>query len=405
MIDDRFREEQAGFRKGRSCCEQIFTLRNIIEQCVEFQKPLHITFIDFKKASDSIHRESIWKIARLYGIPEKFIKIFKNIYLNSTCCIKTVEGFTDYFPIETGVRQGCILSPFLFILVLDFIMRKSTIGSNLGIKWQMNSYLSDLNFADDIALLEESFTKQQELTTNLEQYANKVGLRVSVEKTKAMKVRKDANTNHITVNDQPIDNVKQFKYLGSIITDDGDVEIDVRSRIGQATSVFKRMDKVWKSSKISLKIKIQLCYSIVLSTAIYACETWKTSSKINQKLNTFHQRCLRKIMKITYLDRVTNEEVLARSGCRKLTEIITERRMKMAGHILRRPDTRHSKYVLSWNIEGKRKKGRPKRTWRKTFQEDLERVNISINDAENTARDRQRWRQLAAQCAMSHRRN
>ena len=93
------------------------------------------------------------------------------------------------------------------------------------------------------------------------------------------------------------------------------------------------------------------------------------------------------------------------SGCRKLTEIITERRMKMAGHILRRPDTRHSKYVILWNIEGKRKKGRPKRIWRKTFQEDLERVIISINDAENTARDRRRWRQLAAQCAMSHRRN
>ena len=131
-----------------------------------------------------------------------------------------------------------------------------------------------------------------------------------------MKVGKDANTNHIEVNDQPIDNIKQFKYLGSIITDDGDVEIDIRSRIGQATSVFKRMDKVWKSNKISLKIKIQLYYSIVLSIAIYACETWKTLSKINQKLNAFHQRCLRKVLKITYLDRVTNEDVLARSGCR-----------------------------------------------------------------------------------------
>ena len=148
------------------------------------------------------------------------------------------------------------------------------------------------------------------------------------------------------------------------------------------------MDKVWKSNKISLKIKIQVYYSIVLSTAMYACETWKTSSKINQKLDTFHQRCLREIMKITYLDRVTNEEVLARSRCRKLTEIITERRMKMAAHILRRPDTRHSKYVILWTIAGKRKKGRPKCTWRKTFQEDLDRANISINDEENTARDR-----------------
>ena len=66
-----------------------------------------------------------------------------------------------------------------------------------------------------------------------------------------MNVGKDANTHHNKVNDQPIDNIKQLKYLGSIVTDDGDVEIDVRSRIGKATSVFKRMDKVWKSNKIS----------------------------------------------------------------------------------------------------------------------------------------------------------
>ena len=131
------------------------------------------------------------------------------MYLNSTCCIKTEERFTDYLPIETGVRQGCILSPFLFIMVLDFIMRKSTIGSNLGIKCQVNSYLSDLDFADDIALLQESFTKQQELITNLEQNADKV----SVEKTKAMKVGKDANTNHIKVKDKPIDKIKNSTIL------------------------------------------------------------------------------------------------------------------------------------------------------------------------------------------------
>ena len=136
-MDSQLREEQAGFRKDRLCCEHIITLRNIIEQCLEFQKPLYIKFIDCKKAFDSVDGESIWKIAHIYGILDKLVNMFKSIYQNSTCSIKTEDGFTDYILIETGLRQLCILSPFLFIVVLDFIMKKSTNEKDLGIyrKW------------------------------------------------------------------------------------------------------------------------------------------------------------------------------------------------------------------------------------------------------------------------------
>jgi len=124
-VDATLRDEQAGFRKGRSCAEQIFALRNIIEQCVEFQQPLSINFVDFKKAFDSVHRESLWNIARLYGILQLHVNIFRTLYRHSRCCVKTEDGFTEFFDIITGVRQGCILSPFLFLLVIDFIMMKA----------------------------------------------------------------------------------------------------------------------------------------------------------------------------------------------------------------------------------------------------------------------------------------
>ena len=115
-VENILREEQAGFRRGRSCSEQIFTLRNIIEQCIEFQPPVFINFIDYQKAFDSVHRESLWHIARSYDIPQQYINIFKKLYLNSSCCVRTDNGTTNFFNIETGVRQGCILSPFLFLL-------------------------------------------------------------------------------------------------------------------------------------------------------------------------------------------------------------------------------------------------------------------------------------------------
>ena len=165
------------------------------------------------------------------------------------------DGFTDYFSVETGLHQGCILLPFLFIMVLDLITKNSTNEKELGINLKMDSLLSDLDFADGIALLEEAPRKQQELTASLENNASKVGLTISVEKTKTMNFGCDANTDNIIVHQKPVENVERFQYHGSIITND-DVEIDNRKRIGQATTVFNRMDKIWKSNKILLKIKL-----------------------------------------------------------------------------------------------------------------------------------------------------
>ena len=113
-VDKELREEQAGFRPKRSCAEQIFTLRRIIEKCSEFHVPLSISFIDFTKAFDSIHRPSLWNIMRSYGIPTKLITAIDNIYRNSKCCVRTEDGLSEWFNVLTGVRQGCILSPLLY---------------------------------------------------------------------------------------------------------------------------------------------------------------------------------------------------------------------------------------------------------------------------------------------------
>jgi hypothetical protein len=76
-LDDTLRKEQAGLRKGKGCTDQIFALKNIIEQCIEWKSPLYINFIDFKKAFDSIHRETLWTILRSYGVPDKIVTLIK----------------------------------------------------------------------------------------------------------------------------------------------------------------------------------------------------------------------------------------------------------------------------------------------------------------------------------------
>jgi hypothetical protein len=124
---------------------------------------LLINFIDFKKAFDSVHRESIWQILRCYGIPEKFITIIKSLYHHSSCCIRTKDGTTEMFEIVTGVRQGCILSPFLFLVVIDFVMKKAMDKPHYGIRWNERN-LTDLDFADDLAVMAHDATTLQEMT-------------------------------------------------------------------------------------------------------------------------------------------------------------------------------------------------------------------------------------------------
>jgi len=137
-------------------------------------------------------------------------------------------------------------------------------------------------------------------------------------------------------------------------------------------SVFRRLDNVWRSSTISLKVKLDLYTSLIVFTAIYASETWKSTARICQQLDVFHQRNLRKILGITWKDHVTYMEVLSRTGQRRLQNIVTVRQLPMAGHIIRMPPGRPANHGMPWTPCGSgRRRGSPTKTWRSTFKEDL----------------------------------
>ena len=118
-VDKLLRNNQAGFRSNKSCTDQISTLRIILEQSAEFNSSTYINFIDYSKAFDSIDRESLWKIMAHYGIPTKIINLIKKMYEDSGGQILFKGKLSKFFQILTGVRQGCLLSPFLFLLIID----------------------------------------------------------------------------------------------------------------------------------------------------------------------------------------------------------------------------------------------------------------------------------------------
>ena len=128
-LDKRLQEEQVGFQSGRSCSEQILTLRNIIEQRCEYNQKVLINFVDFSVENS----RDLWHTRKVHQYLQK-------LYLNSSCCIRTNSGHTDYFNIITGVCQGCIISPLLFLLTIDFAVRQATSDPQHGIPWNTRRF-------------------------------------------------------------------------------------------------------------------------------------------------------------------------------------------------------------------------------------------------------------------------
>ena len=391
-VDRRLRKEQGGFRPNRGTGMQIFILRNIIEQSLEWNASLYLVFVDYEKAFDSIHRETLWKIMRHYGIPEKYIRLVKMFYNSSKCSVITEEGAGPWFDIMSGVKQGCVMSGFLFILVIDWIMRQTVKQQNTGIQWTLAEKLEDLDYADDIVTTSSSWNHAQQKVTRLSENGLKTGLKINKEKTKTIRIN-SRNANPIVLDGDDVEDVETFKYLGAYVDKTGGANYDIRCRIGQASSAFKRFTKVWNSSSYWRRTKIRLFNSNVVSVLLYGCETWKMNKGDAQRLDVFYHRCLRRILKIRWPMRMSNQEVRRRANIAStISQQIRRRRWRMIGHVLRSKDE-HTKIALSWTPQGKRSRGRPRKTWQRTAERERKEYGFtSWEGAGAAARSKAEWR-------------
>ena len=403
-IDEKLRQEQAGFRKKRGTAEQIFILRNIVEQSIEWNSSLYALFVDYEKAFDSVHRETLWTIMKAYGIPGKFINIVRAFYKNSRAAVIHGTNVSDWFEILSGLRQGCVLSGFLFLLVIDWIMRKTLEQGKMGIRWKMTESLEDLDYADDIVLVAETWRHIQNKLDNMNHFGMQTGLKINVDKTKSLRINSNTQ-NPFYINGDRIGDVNHFKYLGAMVSTDGGADEDMKVRIGKARNAYYRLKKVWGSGQYSKKTKVRIFQSNVLSVLLYGCETWKMNEADEHKLDVFVNSCLRKILKIFWPNRISNQRLHEITGISKVSMEIRLRKWRYIGHILRKDHNCHERIALRWTPDGKRRRGRPKETWRRTAER--ERRTLGFNSweaAAAVAKDRNRWRNLIRRPTLHKRR-
>ena len=236
----------------------------------------------------------------------------RNLYEGSESCVRVGQGQTDFFGVDSGVRQGDALSPLLFNIVLDYVLKKVEPAGN-GIEWSAGRRLKDLAYADDICLLANDLQDLRYMTEALVMEAGKFGLRINTGKTEVMKMR-CADNSHISIENDELREVDKFVYLGCELRKDGDIRNEINIRIGKASAAFKGLNGIWTKNCISLETKLKLFNSIVISVLTYGSESWKGLKEVEERVRRFESGCLRKIMKIRWFDMISERELRQMTG-------------------------------------------------------------------------------------------
>ncbi|XP_065565962.1 uncharacterized protein LOC136030845 [Artemia franciscana] len=242
--------------------------------------------------------------------------------------------------------------------------------------------------------MEANKERLQDLLEVIREKASLLGLKINSDKTKSM-ATSDSPLG-LKCGDNTVEQVVDFRYLGSTVERTGSSEKEVQSRIGQASGAFNRLKPVWRSKKYSLKLKMRLFNSNVISALLYSCECWKLNKHQEKRILAFENNCLRRILNINWRDHITNQTVRSISRQPLVTDVIRQRRWRYLGHVIRMAGDRLPRTVLEWQPEGTRRRGKPKNTIRRTYQRDLKHINAIVQpqweDVWAAAHMRDDWR-------------
>ena len=408
LAEQVYPESQCGFRANRSTVDMIFSLRQLQEKCREQRQPLFIAFIDLTKAFDLVSRDGLFKILPKIGCPPRLLSIIRSFHEDMKGTVVFDGSTSASFNIRSGVKQGCVLAPTLFGIFFA-VMLKHAFGpaaegiylrtrtdeklfnlSRLRAKTKVQlRCLRDFLFADDAAVTAHSAEDLQQLMTRQD-----FGLTISLKKTQVMGQDTDSAP-AISINDHELNVIHDFVYLGSAISDTLSLDAELNRRIGkEATTMTRLTKKAWNNSKLTVHTKIQIYRACVVSTLLYGSESWTLRARQERQLNAFQMRSLRRILNITWQDKVPNNTVLERAGCTSMFTLLKQRRMRWLGHVVRMDDGRIPKDLLYGElVQGKRPTGRPQLRFKDVCTRDLKALNIDQNNWEATALRRSAWRQ------------
>jgi uncharacterized protein YukE len=397
-LDNTLEESQSGFRKERGTNDQIFILRQLSEKAIRTGKQIHACFIDMEKAFDRVKREDIWKILENRGIEKDLIQNIQSLYEKTESYIRLRNEKSKPFANKIGLRQGCILSPLLFNLMLDEAIKQNKDKLkpyNVGY-WKLRCIrLTELCYADDLIILGETEKQLQENINNLNEGLKTLNMKINKQKTKTMIIGQQSKKHNIQIDDEALEQVDKFTYLGVIINKEGTLEDEINGRIAKTGRLYNSIKSNFLGKKeIPKQIKTEIVKKIVKPTLTYACESWTLTQKQKSRITSTEMRFLRRIEGKTRKDKIRNQIFRENLNIVPVETTIEQGQLRWLGHVIRRDENRLIKQIFEAKEMGKKKRGRPRRTWKEEVRTAAEKRGVGWEDIKVLASDRTKWKEI-----------
>jgi hypothetical protein len=366
----------------------------LIERTIEVKHDIYVCFLDYRKAFDKVKHGNLFQILEKLDIDGKDLRLVRDLYWDQKAAMKVKDDTSEYINIKRDVRQGCILSPDLFNIYSEMILRN--LEDFEGVK--IRGYnCNNLRYADDTVLIASSEKDLQRMIDEVSKESIKMGLSLNVKKSECMSISKNKSspTCNVNINGESIKQVVRFNYLRSTITSDGRCDEEIKKRIALSKQAFQKMNPILKNRTISINTKARVLKCYVWSVLLYGSECWTISKEIEKRLEATEMWFLRRMLNVSWTARESNESIMKRMKWKRcLLNTIRYRQLKFIGHVIRKGCLEHQ--VLAGKICRKRDRGRKRMKY-------LESINILIQkqgyekiDLLHAAHDRKKWRIMVA---------
>ena len=422
VLDRRLCDIQNGFRPGRSTIPHIVTLRELLRTCLTSNDmTLVAVFIDYTKAFDSVKWDQLKAILIAYRLPVKLVNGIMSLYRGATARVRTSDGLTDIIALSRGVLQGDTFAPYLFVIIMDFIIRKveeelsqleygftfpgfysrpvPDIGTRENVRELAKQamlaehanrlgkrFLGTL-FADDAAMVSGGIARLVEVLQQIQRFlavferqGSAVGLEINVAKTEVVAVAQGKLVTRNAVlrllSEEEIKLVRDFIFLGSYLVSE---LADLRRRLKRGWDAVRRLAKFWKDTSVDPKVKMLFFGSICRTVFLYSSPTWVLDAKMEAVLNGCYTRMLRFAKGLSWEDHPTISDIYG--DMPTVVALIAQRRLAMISNAFQNErDVEQPMTRLMWELAARRQAERKVWTSKSSrnlvdqFYEDLARV-------------------------------
>ncbi|KAK6732299.1 hypothetical protein RB195_016592 [Necator americanus] len=373
VLDEGQPCELSGFRKGFSTIDHIHTVSKLIEVSREYKMPLCLTFINLKKAFDSVETEAVVEALDNQGVPTQYIKVLRELYSNFT------TGISPFYKniiidVKTRVRQGDTISPKIFTATLENAMRKLE-WDDMGVNVD-GRQLHHLRFADDIVLITPSISQAERMLTEFDETCGCIGLQLNLQKTMFMRNGWVSDA-PFTLNGTNISECTSFVYLGRELNMMNDLTPELGRRRRAAWGAYKSIEDVVKKTR-NTRLRAHLFNTTVLPALTYASETWAFRKQEENAVGVI-ERAIERVM----------------LGVSRFTQV----RDGIQSSLLRQRSKIRDAAAFAKQSKIRRTTGRPPTRWSdfftKSFKEKYDALRVSREMRSHwvtLARDRDKWK-------------